>query len=617
MKQVSVGDGYRFEGLGTNKSELVVLWSLKGQACPHIRVDVENCASPLGLATLQVHVPPELFVQCPGLQVVVKELSSAVPAEHPGGQRRSPPTAGLPPLIAAVAELGAAWVVFAVLLFDRDLLASESRAQKLSLLGLFFFSLLLHWSLSSGGPGDPHLNLGGIWSSGLELRWGPAPIALFRLLALVLGEIRDTHIFWCNLILSSLLPVVLYEIVSELGVGKVAALLAAFVTAAHPLLIAFSGVLERQPAYLFAAAGSTLALIGFLKRGRWGRFIAFVLGAVLAATSRPEGVHALILFLAVLLLVPAHWWARGAVALALALLIPFAFAYVYYVLDTTPDLKPFTGHFPFLQTILCSPDFTPAAWIVAWMLGLVLGLRRRAAWIALLTLLGLDIVWKWAGIYRMFVGHERQVASARYETILLFPFVIGVALLIQALLKVRPSLKVGLAAAFLAFTAMTFRRPYETLLKPFTIDYEYHFLKKYALTLPPHARLYILDSPLDDIGFLDAHLVGQFVGSAVSFGVWSSRHCDDLLGDPSWTYLYIGSSCAELIEAPGSRLLSPDYADWMQVCASIRARIDGNAVEEIDVPAHKMTWQDFKESSVRLALYRLNDPSICALGPRS
>src|SRR6185295_5487217 len=101
---------------------------------------------------------------------------------------------------------------------------------------------------------------------GLELRWGPSPVALFRVLSALLGGIRDTHIVWANLILSSIVPVLLYSIVAELGIARRAALGAAFVTTAHPLLIAFSGVLERQPTYLFAACGSILALICFLQR---------------------------------------------------------------------------------------------------------------------------------------------------------------------------------------------------------------------------------------------------------------------------------------------------------------------------------------------------------------
>ena len=101
----------------------------------------------------------------------------------------------------------------------------------------------------------------------------------------------------------------------------------------------------------------------------------------------------------------------------------------------------------------------------------------------------------------------------------------------------------------------------------------------------------------------------------MSFGAWSERHCDDLLRDASPTYLYIGSSCAELIDAP-DRLLPSNYARWM---AGLRVdpRAGGSdPVEQIDVPAQKMSWHDFKDSTVRLALYRLKDPSICTLGPR-
>jgi hypothetical protein len=239
------------------------------------------------------------------------------------------------------------------------------------------------------------------------------------------------------------------------------------------------------------------------------------------------------------------------------------------------------------------------------------GPASRAAWVALASLLGLHMVWSVTGIYQMFVGHPRQIASSRYEVILVVPFAIGMALFIQAVLTARPRLKAGLVAAFVAFTAATYPRPYNTLLRPFTIDYEYRFLKKHALTLPPGSRLEILDAPIDDIGFIDAHLVGQFVGSAVSFGNWSERQCDEAPRDAPQSYLYIGSSCAELIDAPG-RKLPADYARWMQECAATRERVGGDPVEEIDVPARKMSWHDFKDGTVRLGLYRLKDASLCA-----
>ena len=407
----------------------------------------------------------------------------------------------------------------------------------------------------------------------------------------------------------------LYGIAVELGVSRPAAFLAAVVAAAHPLLIVFSGVLNRQAIYLFAAFGSILALIGFVKHGGRARLVAFVLGAVLATASRPEGAHVLIPYVAVLLLVPGGRRTRVSAGVALALLIPVILAYLRYAVESKPPSGgSLAVQMPLFWTVLFDHGFTPSAWIVAWTLGLALGFRRRAAWVALLTLFGLDLAWRWTGLYHMFVGYDRQVASARYESILLVPFMIGVALLIQAVLHARTWLKVAGLAAFLVLTAATFRQPYETLLTPFTIDEEYRFLRKYALTLPPRARLYVLDAPLDDIGLIDANLVGQFVGSPVKFEPWSERQCDALLGDDSPTYLYIGSSCAELVDnIPTHRLwTSADYAQWMRDCATIRERVASELVEQIDVPAHKMSWHDFKERSVRLALYRLTDASICA-----
>lgn len=667
VKAMPIGDGYRFEGVSTDAARALVRWSHNGAECPQVRVDFQNCTPLFGLPSLRLDVPPALAVECPGVQAAVTELSSAwsardhlPPAPFPpaaplhqrisiaavilvagtllrallapkGGRAFGRVAAGwtafiliiatpflLDPLLAVSVELGAAWIVLAVLLLDRDLLAAESRTWALSLLGLALGSLLLHGSLSSGGPGDLRLNLAGIASPELELRWGPAPIALFRLLGFVLGRLHDTDIRGCNLILSAVLPVLLYAIVVQLGVSRRAALLAGVVAAAHPLLIAFSGVLERQPTYLFAAFGSILGLLGFLQRGRWRPFAAFVLGAVLATTSRPEGAHVLVVHCAVVLVVSAPRWARAVAALALAALTALALVYVRHILEVSPPRgDSLVGRAPFAWTVLVDRDFTPLAWIVAWMLGLTLGLRRRAAWVALVALLGLDIAWRWTGLYHMFVGHAGQIASARYETILLVPFAIGVALFFQALPAAGARVTASALAAFIVLTAATFQRPYDAILRPFTVDYEYRFLKQSALKLPPGSRVYTLDSPLDDAGLIDARLVGLFAGSTVDFASWLGRECDDLLRDASPTYLYIGSSCAELIDSPTRPLPIPEYIRWIEDCTAIHSRLAGGVVEEIEVPARRMSWHDFKQGRVRLGLYRLTDPSICALGPRT
>jgi len=231
---------------------------------------------------------------------------------------------------------------------------------------------------------------------------------------------------------------------------------------------------------------------------------------------------------------------------------------------------------------------------LAW----VLCLRSRAAGIALLSLVGLDVAWRWTNLYSMFVGHERQVASSRYETILMVPFVLGVALFFQATLNARPWVKRTVFVLFVVLTGVTSWRPYETLLRPFTIDYEYQFLRRHALTLPSPARLYSVDPPIDDIGFVDAHLVGRFAGSAVSFGKWSERDCDELQRETSPVYLYIGSSCAALNDARNHPLPSPDYARWLQYSASMRARLAPGAVEQADAqPARWLTMSSRTQPS--------------------
>src|SRR5262249_14537067 len=152
----------------------------------------------LALPTFQLDIPHELAERCPGLQVVEQELG---PTGGPHAAARRivavlalvaasmirrvgwlalVPMGAIPfvfnPYDALTVGLGAAWLVFAVLLLDREILAGQSRVHKLMLLGLIPASLLLNGWLSSGGPGDLRLNLAAIWSSELELRWGPAPI---------------------------------------------------------------------------------------------------------------------------------------------------------------------------------------------------------------------------------------------------------------------------------------------------------------------------------------------------------------------------------------------------------------------------------------------------------
>ncbi|HVM97123.1 MAG TPA: glycosyltransferase family 39 protein, partial [Candidatus Acidoferrales bacterium] len=450
----------------------------------------------------------------------------------------------------------------------------------------------------------------------LELRWGPAPIALFRLLEFILGNLRDRQIIWCNVILSSSVPVLLYLMLTELDLSSNAALLAAFVVSAHPLLIAFSGVLERQPAYLFAACGSTLALLRFLKRGAAQQFVAFIVGTILATTSRPEGAHLVILHSAVLTCVGSRWRNRLVATATLVCLSTLAVAYIHTLSSTTPHPSPFFSGAPLWWSVLLSRDYTPFAWIAASVLGLLIGLRQRAGWIAGIALLGFDMGWSWTGLDRMFVGHLRHVASTRYQTILLVPFSIAVGLFIQTVLSARTWLKVGCIVALLGWTAASYSQPYDVLIKPFTIDYEYRFLAKHAATLPSGSSLYIFDTPIDDIGFLDAHLVGLFTDSVVRFVPWSGRACGKFFQDSSTpSYLYIGSACANLLEAPDHPLASPDYIHWLQDCAAIRARVADHVVDEIDVPARRVSWFDFADQTVHLGLYRLSDPTVCELGP--
>lgn len=504
---------------------------------------------------------------------------------------------------------GLAWIAFAALLLPELLQCARSRAQRAALLALSVCSLALNAHLCVGGPGDLRLSLAPIWWRGVpELRWGPAPVGFFRLLEVVLGGIDDSRIRSANAVLSSLVPVVTYAIIAELGVATMGALLAAFVIAGHPFFIAFSADLGRQPTFLFAAFGSNLGLIGFLKRGQRRTLVTFLLGTILAITSRPEGVHVLALNAAILLFVPTARPRRATAGTVLALLAGLAFVYARYLMtygrecaNDTSLLSSDAGA-P-LWTVTLSPDFTPFAWIVAWTIGLVVGIRRRAAWVALFVLMALHVAWSATPVYASFVGYDRQVASTRYQSVLLLPYGVGTALLVDSLLAFGTRVTLTAIALLTVFTVATYGRAYDTLLTPFTVDYEYRFLRRHILTLPSEARVYVLEAPANDVGFVDARFVGLFVRPDVEFDAWNLGGGEALPSGVE-TYLYIGSACAPLVDQR-YRPLGAQFQRWLSDCSLLRARLTGNAVEEIDVPAHKMAWYDFTQPTVRLGLYRL------------
>ena len=113
--------------------------------------------------------------------------------------------------------------------------------------------------------------------------------------------IHDDEIVRCNIVLSSLVPVLLYLCVARLGVDRRAALVGAFITAAHPWAILFSGVLNRQATYQFAAFASVLALIVYIDNRNLRFAFAAMVATVLAILSRPEGADVLVVDIAVIL----------------------------------------------------------------------------------------------------------------------------------------------------------------------------------------------------------------------------------------------------------------------------------------------------------------------------
>jgi hypothetical protein len=603
---VAIGDGeirFTLRGDGRGDCGLLLAPRSDGDApgTPSFRVDHRGTA--------------------PGCRAATDRLAARIEANDPGdfwdvapdpvrapGEAPSAPTEGPDPWTPAAGLLWGLLALSATIRMAR--FRGPWRAVPAPM-GLFALSLVSVLLLAPRGPGDGHLNLAAAFRTGPALEWGPAPVALLRGLALLI-PLDGGVIAALNLLAAAAAPALLYLLLRRLDLGALPAALAAALTGLSPLLLCSAGSLNRQPLFLLCCLAGLLLAAGYLRRGAALDLVGAGAAFALAALSRPEG--AAVLLLGGLLALadrraPRRSLALGALcgALAGAALVYLATAFRGSDLAAGHDLTA-AGWLAVLRySALLRPGVTPTPWLVVWIVALVAGARRapgRAA-LALLSVLGLTLAWTATPVGGQLVGFELQVASLRYQTLLLVPLGLGLALGLQELIvrwpRRGPRATVALAAVLAAVALV----PPSPALRPTVIDHEYRFLAGRLPALPRAARICVLLPGIPDLGLNDATLVSDFVGRPDIQWVHARDGVCPMADPVVPTFYYRGAWCTPAQDHPAHRYDADAYAALLADCAALEETAEGTPVAAVDVPAVRWAWYDYSSDTVRIGLYEL------------
>ena len=246
-----------------------------------------------------------------------------------------------------------------------------------------------------------------------------------------------------------------------------------------------------------------------------------------------------------------------------------------------------------------------------WIGGTALRLKSRPGAMVVAMVVGLAIVWGGTGVTGSFVGFDTQTASSRYETILLFPFTIGIALFVQRVLELGAPMRLAAFAVIGLASAATYSRAARTLLPPFTVDHEYSFLKRHLQTLPSGSTIYVTTDDRD-VGFVGAVHESLFVqGPSQMAEARFGGPCRPEAARSGNVYLYVGSNCADYLPSPLRTYSAAEPR--AERCRELRERLIGLAVEEIDVPRAPHVLLAVQGDLVRIGLYRMPSERPCEL----
>ncbi len=220
-------------------------------------------------------------------------------------------------------------------------------------------------------------------------------------------------------------------------------------------------------------------------------------------------------------------------------------------------------------------------------------------------MLGLTLAWTATPVGVQLVGFDLQVASLRYQTLLLVPLTLGLALAFEGIAVRWPEwgrYGAGVLAAALALVALI---PPSPALRPTIIDHEYRFLAGALPELPLGSRICVLLPSVPDLGFNDATLVSDFVGRPDLQWVYAKDGACPPADPATPTFYYRGSWCTPAEDHPAHRYDPVVYASLLEDCRTLVKNAERTLHVEAAIPAVRWAWYDYLEDEARIGFYRL------------
>jgi hypothetical protein len=508
---------------------------------------------------------------------------------------------------------------------------AKTRRFLIGLMLLFGLSLTLRVICRVGGPGDLRMNLQDVFTGVPDFHYGWAPYALLKLLFLVFPT-ADTTIVVINLLLGSLAPVLLVLFVREHRDGELFPFLAGGLLAAQPLLVRFSGDMNRQTIVLTLALYSLWQLARYCRHGRSVDLVLQTIAALLCVQSRPEALLFIGVIVAYLLLSPLKQalpespgvLRRRSLAAVLAQ-VPLVISALgsMLLIARRPDDRWVLGselidtlYIPSASnTVFLDPDFTPFVVIALAATGLLFGLIRRSRL----------VIWAAVCFYGVMLPASSmpteglEMASARYQTLALVFGVVLAAYCCSCLAALGP--RVGkTAVAVLLTTALaavgwSSIGPFERVTAPRTVDEEYQFIRNALQWVPDGSTILYQHAGGgdEDLGQWMPWFLSSMLGYRHEWRVWSLEEIDDV-EMPVYYHTANCSLATEPFLLGLDEVTLPQEIVLSSQCDIAFERYRAWPIAELEIVGRSYAVEVYESDRVHVGFYRMSPPE--GLAPR-
>ena len=476
------------------------------------------------------------------------------------------------------------------------------------LLILFFGSFIVRYLLSSEGPGNSWSHLATAFNGMDSGNYGNTPNALLKVIG-YFTSYTDTTGLSVNLVIGSLIPIMMALFLLCLVEKPAVALIGGVIISIQPLLIRYSGELSRHVYVVFTALTALWALARYHKHRKNPDLMMAWAAAILCCLSRPESAMVI-----AFLLLFSFFFRRTGKPIDKKLIVSYILLFVVYGFFYFTYFTKYVQHsyfdFHFGQmtpsAFWADPQYTPMFIIGFFLVGLILGIRKRRS-LALWGLLSLLVV---VIITLPFPSWGLSIGYAQYQDLSIIPFVVFAALGCDwavrfAVKRARGAVRLSLVILLAVTGTAICYQPYLNILRRNTFDYEYLFMRDSITKLPLKARIYYVyrgDEPTD-LGLKPPEFLTAMLGRD---DVKWRKLPEDLtkLKNGGSAFFYRQSSC---FLNPNKYKEKKILISVLTRCARAMRRFGNSPVFTASIPARSYHQDHYSDDRITVGLYAMNN----------